>query len=90
MSKAVLVIDEMPGCCGDCPCFNAVYIGCHIIYEKIGIDTAYFGSRPCFCPLKEIPERKPDLGIDIIHPESLEVEYYNDGWNACIDELEKE
>lgn len=45
-----------------------------------------FERRMNWCPLKEIPDRKPELQMDIIHSESIECGYY-DGWNACIDEI---
>lgn len=85
--KAILVID-MPKSCKDCK----------LTYLDTG-DDAYYGSpiQRCIfdgaevdaderyydCPLKPMPEKKQ-------HGEEIDYEYICiDGWNACLEELEK-
>ena len=47
------------------------------------IDVDYCYGRPDWCPLRELPEKKP-------HTEDVLEVFINTGYNACIDELLKE
>lgn len=86
MAKAVLIID-MPKSCNECPlCFNGNYgewdfcaatghldefgdIDCEEVTEKIRKK----GSRPDWCPLKELPEKDSN---------DEEFDEYGDGFTA--------
>lgn len=96
MSKAVLVLDEMPGVCADCPFDNdgECYITGEELYWNDGDndDNSNIGND---CPLKPLPERismkermkKAVKGYQkdkYIH--AAGVEY---GWNACLDAIER-
>lgn len=84
--RAVLLIEEMPTECIMCP-FCRVYADnkateTHCIWmattNEDGINT-----RAEWCPLKSLPEKKK-------HQEEIDYDYgYIDGWNDCLEELEK-
>lgn len=91
MSKAVLVMD-MPECCADCYCssFETINKKLNLICGATGEDANNVG-KPDWCPLRELPERKPES-------ERRECEgsargtwqvplLENMGWNACLDEI---
>lgn len=70
--RALLVIDEMPKDCGNCPC----------VCEEFGICQADKKNRECdwydipiWCPLKSMPMK------------SVWKNDYSDGWNGCLDEI---
>lgn len=89
MSKAVLVLD-MPGSCSKCK-FMYEFQGikkCQLMnclnngFSKISQNN-FTKQRHDKCPLRELPEKRT---------EEAPVAYthfgaYNDGWNACIDEI---
>lgn len=76
--KAILVIDEMPTECIECP-FHRIYADgflnetyCSVMAKrnKDGVNT-----RADWCPLKPMPMK------------SVWKNDYSDGWNACLEEL---
>lgn len=75
--KAILVID-MHENCSECLCEqNGICLAKNNAVESI--------DRPSWCPLKPMPEFK-------WHEEGKEnecEEWYKNGWNACLEELEK-
>lgn len=77
--KAILVIDEMPKRCGECPCVNDEFEFCRAD-EKIRDCDRY--KTPTWCPLKPLPQKKELFGKI---PLDKMAEYI--GWNACIDEI---
>lgn len=91
MSKAILIIDEMPKNCGECKLYmnNGNSYWC----KATGIDTTGF-TIPASCPLKPMSQKK-----EIYYPTTngittlLEGEYtlndylHDKGWNDCIDEM---
>ena len=95
MAKAVLVMD-MPETCKDCSCKYPSYkdyalYDCAITGKIIPINGGRYGEKPYWCPLRELPERKPES-------ERRECEGSNMGtwqvpllenmsWNACLDEI---
>lgn len=85
--KAILILDEMPDNCYDCPL--RVYVDCYIKYVCQDIlnfdweetETDVFEIF-CKCPLKPMPKKRRvfrDGGV--CGPDA------NYGWNDCIDEL---
>lgn len=81
--KAVLVIEEMPKCCFACPlsvdrwCYGTNDCGISESWEE----------RPKWCPLKKLPEQiKGKYTLTGI--ETIDRGYVN-GWNDCLEELEK-
>ena len=82
MSKAVLVMD-IPECCADCPCSfferdNPILnLICGVTQED-----AYNVGKPDFCPLRELPEKIPDLehGYENVDKSIIRI-----GCNACLD-----
>lgn len=89
MSKAILVLDEMPKSCDMCP-FSTVYespdglVECNNpLSEEYGCDVSdYEGVRPDGCPLRELPEK-----TDIQKAKTMTTMNWLEGWNACIDEI---
>ena len=82
MAKAVLVMDEMPECCADCPCSfferdNPILnLICGVTQED-----AYNVGKPDWCPLRELPEKKEcRIGE---HGERM----FRAGFNACLNEI---
>ena len=73
--KAILVLDEMPKCCGDCPCWNANdrKDWCGVTDNTLdGIDLEKV--RPSWCPLKQMLEK-----IDISEQSDKDFDSYPDG-----------
>lgn len=84
MSKGYLVLDYVPVYCMVCPCITSSYgIRCAITGDVLKDRL----SKPSNCPIKEMPDRKPELEMDIVHHESVDCGYYL-GWNALLDKLE--
>lgn len=81
MSKAVLVMD-MPSSCSECPC---CYIPRCEVLEKSLRTSEIYECKPNWCPLRELPEKNTKKYSD-------GYKYgkgYQNGYNACIDELLK-
>lgn len=82
MAKAVLVMDEMPECCADCPCSfferdNPILnLICGVTQED-----AYNVGKPDWCPLRELPEKKERRIGE--HGERM----FRAGFNACLNEI---
>ena len=98
MSKSVLVIDA-PENCYDCPfgteyCGDSEYEGCCELAECLDSDMMLIAeeyydyeseSRPDWCPLKPLPERKEYI-VPIDNVESQK-DIIAVGWNACINKI---
>ena len=82
MSKAVLVID-MPEKCYECPFCNDD-AECDIL--GIPFDVVFITEKPCWCPLRPIPEKK-QLNGDVHNMQSMVEEISSASWNACIDAI---
>jgi hypothetical protein len=78
MNKSALVIDT-PENCYDCP-FGTAYCG---ELEYVGYCESK--SRPDWCPLKPLPERKEYI-VPIDNVESQK-DIIAVGWNACINKI---
>ncbi len=84
MEKGFVIIDEIPKKCDGCPFCNSSFgkIVCNHQIRKI----KDINIRPNWCPIKPMPERKP---------ERLTSEYefgnlgkaFETGWNACIKQI---
>ena len=99
MSKSVLVIDT-PQNCYDCP-FGTGYCGDNLEYEglceladcldydEILITEEHYDceskSRPEWCPLKPLPEKKEYI-VPIDNVEAQK-DIITVGWNTCINEI---
>lgn len=98
MSKSALVTDT-PKNCYDCPfgteyCGDSEYEGCCELAECLDSDMRLITeehydyeseSRPDWCPLKPLPERKEYI-VPIDNVESQK-DIIAVGWNACIDKI---
>lgn len=86
MKKAVLVID-MPENCKECHLkydFESRYI-CTNPKGKYRIDVTQYvknETKPDWCPLKEIPEKK-----EIAYCYTQTDYIYRDGWNNCLNKI---
>ncbi len=82
MIKAILILDEMPKNCWDCPiCYD--FIACPVAEKGTPMNDADEDARPDFCPLRPMPKKEP--------PTIMNDEYddgYVTGWNRCIDQME--
>lgn len=105
MSKSILVIDT-PERCLDCPLGNSeesdgeeVY--CNVLqcatyqkgfYEDEEEEELYNSKKPDWCPLKDVPEKKPKVeyrGSGCFGINEAMKNSFNLGFNACIDEILK-
>ena len=81
--KAILVLNEMPENCLECPLGKNMSIAIETCIQcplgKCAID-AETEIRPDWCPLKPMPSKKP-------HTENVLEVFTNAGYNACIDEI---
>ena len=92
MSKAALVMD-MPESCDMCDFVDdeqpprygekTLYCGVPGMGEAV---TDYIEGRPEACPLRELPEKIPELKSGY---EDLGTSIRRVGWNACLDEILK-
>lgn len=84
MPKAVLVMDMPEQVCQKCIlCYETEddeYLCCAV--GKLVPD----GEKPDWCPLRELPEKMPDLEHGY---ENVEKSITRTGWNACLDALEQ-
>mgnify|MGYP006939730926 CR=1 FL=1 len=85
MAKAILIMD-MPESCADCQLADDDPSGLYCPPA----DDYYDGSdssedRASFCPLRELPEKKPELKSGY---ENLSTSIRRVGWNACLDDIE--
>ena len=85
MPKAVLVMDMPEQVCQQCTlCYETEddeYLCCAV--GKLVPD----GEKPDWCPLRELPEKMPDLEHGY---ENVEKSIIRTGWNACLDAIAKE
>ena len=85
MPKAVLVMDMPEQVCQKCTlCYETEddeYLCCAV--GKLVPD----GAKPNWCPLRELPEKMPDLEHGY---ENVEKSIIRTGWNACLDAIAKE
>ena len=89
MSKAVLVMD-MPESCRECPfcrglneCKVKKYLVRDRLFTIFTVDAQIMkGGKPSWCPLRELPEKIPDLEHGY---ENVEKSIIRIGWNACLD-----
>lgn len=78
--KAILVLNEMPSACKDCPLRVSIDESICVKTLKDITDKEYFEQRPEWCPLRPAPEKRHsndnlmELLADIVR-------------NACIDEI---
>ena len=86
MSKAVLVMD-MPESCPDCRFFESDWRECYAISKRYNRDIMTEEAKPNWCPLRELPEKMPDLEHGY---ENVEKSIIRTGWNACLDAIAKE
>ena len=83
--KAILVIDDMPNDCLKCPCYrqtrdDGLFEDCKAVLRPLS--PAERDEVPEWCPLKPMPKKIP-------FDEAFKMEDYTDGWNACLEEIEK-
>ena len=74
--KAILVL-EMPSTCKECPLRVSIDESICVKTLKDITDKEYFEQRPDWCPLKPMPSRFNEEHFN----------RYEDGYNACIDEI---
>lgn len=93
MPKAVLVMDMPESCkkCVFCRGLNACKLKKYLAGDRIctiyTVDKQIMeGGKPDWCPLRELPEKMPDLEHGY---ENVEKSIIRTGWNACLDALEQ-
>lgn len=87
MSKAVLIMDDMPDYCNDC---YAMYMSLSGIFCRAAEESLPAkAERPDWCPLRELPEKKETVHSQECYTNSYFTDEMNAGWNACIDEILK-
>ena len=87
MSKAILVMDNMPDKCGECECSYCDYDDPHLnlICAVVG-DNVSGSDKPDWCPLRPMPEKKPLKG-NVSNIQRMMEEIGAVSWNACIDAM---
>lgn len=87
MAKAVLVID-MPESCFGCNfchinCSDGEEDSCQALEVARLVDSDTY-EKPDWCPLRELPEKMPDLEHGY---ENVEKSIIRIGWNACLEKI---
>ena len=80
--KAILVIDEMPKNCDECPIRFSGEPNEWCWYLKHGLDD--IKSKPSWCPLKPLPEKR-ELKEEWLNEYNRDE--FADGWNACLNDI---
>lgn len=88
--KAILMLDEMPKTCDECPfshwldrCGDDYCTAIHDTVRLIG--EKYYSDRAEWCPLKPMPQKMTPVTLH----QCIEDEYlYQKGWNDCLEEIE--
>ena len=80
--KAILVID-MPNSCEECPCCYG--FTCSPLDREMGIWMIKHGKL-IDCPLKPMPNKKEE-NDDGTHFSWHSNDWWNAGWNACLEEI---
>ena len=93
MAKGIIVLD-IPKSCDLCDFYDDDYCG----YPRIGEDISdYIASRPEWCPIGPLPERKkqPHLNeiLEKVHGERSILEeligsVQAEAYNSCLDDIE--
>lgn len=87
MKKAVLLMDVSEKCldCNLCVLDTDGSISCYYNKREICSNVEENNSRPEWCPLKSLPERKEYI-VPIDNVESQK-DIIAVGWNACLREI---
>lgn len=87
MEQGILIV-HMPKRCADCK-LNCSIGGeqpfCYVNLENV-TDDEYYHQKPEWCPLSPVPKRK-NLSSSL--PEYDNDTHYEQGYNACIDDILK-
>lgn len=91
MAKGIIVLDKIPRTCQHirgnkeegCPFGGMV---CQICDTDV-MEHVVRGTKPDWCPIKQIPERKALTG-DVSNTTKMGEELVRVGFNACLDEIE--
>ena len=82
MTKAVLVMDEMPEDCTMCKFWNSKDDECYATgVEELSLNSEE--AKPDWCPLRELPEKK--TGNSYMNSKETGIV---EGWNAFLDAIE--
>lgn len=87
--KAILIVD-MPRSCAECPLrtsLEANYLYCIATLPRLKIDPMTASNiKEHKCPLKLIPQKREpkEEWLNEYHRDE-----FADGWNACLEEIEK-
>ena len=92
MAKAILIMD-MPEQCDKCPLLLKIpqKNGLALCLARPTNGQEEYNPkrekswRPDWCPLRELPEKKPELKSGY---ENLSTSIRRVGWNACLDAIE--
>lgn len=80
--KAILIVD-MPKSCSECPLFNSDFYACQLVFAEL-YEEVRKGIRHENCPLKPLPKHVIDRNKFAIENKYMN---YQDGFNACLDEI---
>lgn len=90
MSEAILVIG-MQESCDECVLSSIAYDSelfeegeCYCIVKMKSVNNTEEGSKPYWCPLRPMPEKKMMKG-DVHNVQTMGEELVAAGWNSCID-----
>lgn len=88
MAKAVLIMD-MPDDCIMCKFWNTDDDECYATgSEELSLGD-FEKTKPDWCPLRELPEKKDTLPTLECHSNGKWTESMKAGYNACLDEIMK-
>ncbi len=88
MAKAVLIMD-MPDDCIMCKFWNTDDDECYATgSEELSLGD-FEKTKPDWCPLRELPEKKDTLTTLECHSNGKWTESMKAGYNACLDEIMK-
>lgn len=91
--KAILVFNEMPKKCDDCP-LNRDSICIGTLENSYGVWGCYVvlpdeDEKPYWCPLKKMPQEREFNKQENCLPIKVDGNSFALGWNACLEEINK-
>lgn len=79
MSKAILILNEMPKSCDKCPIFNSDFYTCQLVFGEL-YEEARKGVRHENCPLRPLPKYEKLEESEIY----ISNNWQKIGWNNCL------
>ena len=83
MSKAILIMKDIPNRCSQCKLCQLDRIGYYCAANEKGISNIYIKQN--WCPLYELPQKKEPTQLPLSPLLQMQYTDYKQGWNDCLE-----